>query len=103
MKRRTFRVEAAHTGHLLGEALAAELGVSREEAERLVAVGAVYVAGRRSRDAKAKLSSGQVVTAVLEEGGQSPLAAAPLAAPELRVLHEDADVLAVDKPAGMTA
>jgi 23S rRNA pseudouridine1911/1915/1917 synthase len=103
MKRRTFRVEAAHAGRLLGEALAAELGVPREEAERLVAVGAVYVAGRRSRDAKAKLSPGQVVTAVLEEGGQSPLAAAPVAEPQLRVLHEDADVLAVDKPAGMTA
>lgn len=103
MKRRTFRVEAAHTGHPLGEALAAELGVPREEAERLVGVGAVYVAGRRSRDAGAKLTAGQVVTVVLEEGGQSPLAAPPASAPALRILHEDADVIAVDKPAGMTA
>ncbi|HEX8825164.1 MAG TPA: RluA family pseudouridine synthase [Archangium sp.] len=103
MKRRTFRVEAAHSGHLLGEALAAELAVPPEEAERLVGVGAVYVAGRRCRDAKLRLSPGQVVTAVLEEGGQSPLAASPVATPEFRVLHEDPDVLAVDKPAGVTA
>ncbi|AKJ01227.1 RluA family pseudouridine synthase [Archangium gephyra] len=103
MKRRTFRVEAAHTGRPLGEALAAELGVPREEAERLVGVGAVYVAGRRSRDAGTRLTAGQVVTVVLEEGGQSPLAAPPASAPALRILHEDADLIAVDKPAGMTA
>ena len=81
MKRRTFRVESPHTGRPLGEALAAELGVPREEAERLVSVGAVYVAGRRCRDAGTRLVVGQVVTAVLEEGGQSPLAAAPAPAP----------------------
>ncbi|HEX8437764.1 RluA family pseudouridine synthase [Archangium sp.] len=103
MKRRTFRVDASHPARPLGEALAAELNLPQEEAERLVNVGAVYVAGRRCRDAKAKLSPGQVVTAVLEEGGQSPLAAAPASAPEFRVLHEDAEVIAVDKPAGMTA
>jgi 23S rRNA pseudouridine1911/1915/1917 synthase len=75
----------------------------REEAERLVGVGAVYVAGRRSRDAGTRLTAGQVVTVVLEEGGQSPLAAAPALVSALRVLHEDEDVIAVDKPAGMTA
>ncbi|PTL79042.1 RluA family pseudouridine synthase [Vitiosangium sp. GDMCC 1.1324] len=103
MKRRTFRAEVAHVNRPLGEALAAELGVPLEEAARLVDVGAVYVAGRRSRDARTRLSAGQVVTVVLEEGGQSPLAAAPGPAPTLRILHEDEDVIAVDKPAGMTA
>jgi 23S rRNA pseudouridine1911/1915/1917 synthase len=103
MKRRTFRVESTHTGHPLVDALAAELGLPREEAERLVGVGAVYVAGRRCRDAKTRLSAGQVVTAVLEEGGQSPLAVAPAPGPSLPVLYEDADVIAVDKPVGMTA
>ncbi|WP_257463343.1 RluA family pseudouridine synthase [Archangium lipolyticum] len=103
MKRRTFRVESTLTGRTVSEALAAELGLSLEEAERLVGVGAVYVAGRRCRDAKTRLVMGQVVTAVLEEGGESPLAEAPAQAPSFRVLHEDADVIAVDKPAGMTA
>ncbi|QRN95299.1 RluA family pseudouridine synthase [Archangium violaceum] len=103
MKRRTFRVESTLTGRTVSEALAAELGLSHEAAERLVGVGAVYVAGRRCRDAKARLAQGQVVTAVLEEGGESSLAEAPAPAPSLRVLHEDEDVIAVDKPEGMTA
>ena len=34
-------------------------------------VGAVYVAGRRCRDAGTRLAVGQVVTAVLEEGGRA--------------------------------
>jgi 23S rRNA pseudouridine1911/1915/1917 synthase len=103
MKRRTFRVEATQTGRPLGEALAAELGVPREDAEHLVGVGAVYVAGRRCRDARARLLTGQVVTAVLEEGGQSPLMSVPTPVSGLRVLHEDEDLIVVDKPAGMTA
>jgi 23S rRNA pseudouridine1911/1915/1917 synthase len=103
MKRRTFRVEPPQAGTSLGAALAAELGLSREESERLVQAGAVYVAGRRCRDVKAKLSPGQVVTAVLEESGQRTLEAAPAPTGGLRILHEDADVLVVDKPAGVTA
>jgi 23S rRNA pseudouridine1911/1915/1917 synthase len=103
MKRRTFRVETLHAGRPLGEVLAGVLGLPREEVERLVGVGAVYVGGRRSRDAAVRLTPEQVVTVVLEEGGQSPLAAVstPRLAP--RILHEDDQVLAVDKPAGMTA
>ncbi len=49
MKRRTFRVESTHAGRALGEVLSDALSLPREEAERLVGVGAVYVAGRRSR------------------------------------------------------
>jgi 23S rRNA pseudouridine1911/1915/1917 synthase len=103
MKRRTFRVEPPQAGTSLAEALAVELGLTREESERLVQAGAVYVAGRRSRDGAAKLSPGQVVTAVLEESGQRTLEAALAPAVGLRILHEDVDVLVVDKPAGMTA
>jgi 23S rRNA pseudouridine1911/1915/1917 synthase len=103
MKRRTFRVEPPHEGRALGEALAAALGLPREEAERLVGVGAVYVAGRRSRDAKLRLRAGQVVMVVLEEAGQSTLEAAPGPAGGPRVLYEDAELIAVDKPAGLTA
>lgn len=99
MKRRTFRAEGARA---VVEAVAFELGLPVEQARGLVEVGAVYVAGRRCRDSKARLTPGQVVAVVLEEGGQSSLAEAP-AAPTFRVLHEDADVLAVDKPAGLNA
>ena len=103
MKRRVFRAEAALVGRPLAEGVAAQLGLSLEEAGRLVGVGAVYVAGRRSRDARSPLGAGQVVMVVLEEGGQSPLAAPSAPARALSVLHEDAALIAVDKPPGMTA
>lgn len=102
MKRRTFRGEGAHVGRALVDAVAAELGLPVADARRLVEVGAVYVAGRRARDGAVKLQSAQVVTVVLEEAGQSPLDAVGPSAP-LRVLFEDADVIAVDKPAGLNA
>lgn len=103
MKRRIFRAEASLVGRPLAEGVAAQLGLPLEEAGRLVGVGAVYVAGRRSRDARSPLVAGQVVTVVLEEGGQSSLTPAPGPAPALCVLHEDELLLVVDKPAGMTA
>ncbi|NOJ97517.1 RluA family pseudouridine synthase [Corallococcus coralloides] len=102
MKRRTFRAEGAHVGRALVEAAAAELALPVADVRRLVDVGAVYVAGRRARDGAVKLLAAQVVTVVLEEAGQSPLEASKPAAP-LRVLFEDADVIAVDKPAGLNA
>lgn len=102
MKRRTFRAEGALVGRGVADAVAFELKLPEVEARRLVDVGAVYVGGRRSRDAKARLTAGQVVMVVLEEGGTSPLAEAP-PAPAPRVLYEDAEVIAVDKPAGLTA
>lgn len=102
MKRRTFRVEGVLVGKAVARAVADELGLPEPGARGLVEVGAVYVAGKRSRDANARLTAGQVVTVVLEEGGQSPLSETP-PAPELRVLYEDADVIAVDKPAGVSA
>jgi 23S rRNA pseudouridine1911/1915/1917 synthase len=102
VKRRTFQAEGALVGLSVAEALAAQLGLPAKEAQQLVQAGAVYLAGRRCRDATARLSAGQVVAVVLEEGGRSPLEAPPLP-PELRILLEDEALLAVDKPAGITA
>ena len=102
MKRRTFKAEGAHAGRALVDAVAAELALPVADVRRLVDVGAVYVAGKRARDGAVKLQPSQVVTVVLEEAGQSPLEAPKPAAP-MRVLFEDADVIAVDKPAGLNA
>jgi 23S rRNA pseudouridine1911/1915/1917 synthase len=102
MKRRTFRAEGPLVGRSVAEAVSSHLTLPPEDARRLVEVGAVYVGGKRARDAGLRLGEGQVVSVVLEEAGHSPLQAAP-AAPALRVLFEDADVLAVDKPAGVNA
>ncbi len=102
MKRRTFQATGAQVGRVVAEAVAAELKLSPEEARRLVEAGAVYLVGRRCRDPEARLRAGQVVAVVLEEGGRSPLEA-PAAPPPLGILFEDAEVIAVDKPAGITA
>ncbi len=102
MKRRTFQTEPPLAGRPVAEAVAEKLGVSVEEARRLVEAGAVYLAGRRCRDAGVRLRAGQVVAVVLEEGGRGVLEA-PAPPPPLSVLFEDEVVIAVDKPAGLTA
>ncbi len=102
MKRRTFQATGAQVGRSVVEALAAELEVPAEQARGLVEAGAVYLMGRRCRDPNARLRAGQVVAVVLEEAGRSPLEA-PAAPPTLSILFEDAEVIAVDKPAGITA
>ncbi|KFE67663.1 RluA family pseudouridine synthase [Hyalangium minutum] len=102
MKRRTFQAEGAQVGRSVVEAVAAELGMPVAQARALVEAGAVYLAGRRCRDPEARLRAGQVVAVVLEEGGQSPLEAPP-PPPPFTVLLEDAALIAVDKPAGITA
>jgi len=96
MKRRSFQVPGPGT---LEQVLQPTLG---GEAAAWVARGAVYVDGRRQRRPDVALRAGQVVSVVLEEGGVSALAPSE-PAPSLRVLAEDAEVLAVDKPAGITA
>ncbi len=82
----------------LEQALRPELG---GEASAYVARGAVYLDGRRERRPSTPVRAGQVLSVVLEEGGRAALARAEL--PLLCVLFEDADMLAVDKPAGLTA
>ncbi len=78
------------------------LALARDEAIALVDRGAVYVDGRRAKDAMARVAEGAKVMVVLEESGEAVTAPAPQA-PKLVVLYEDADVLAVDKPPGVTA
>ncbi len=98
MKRRTFIAAKRGT---IGEAVASALGMSSADANGLVSAGAVYLAGRRCRDASTPVSQGDPIIAVLEESGR---AAAPAAgARSLVVLHEDARLIAVDKPAGVLA
>ena len=82
--------------------LVARLPVSLADAEALVQRGAVYLGGKRVGASGAQLKAGDKVLVVLEESGRSVLA--PEARPlPLRVLFEDAHLLAVDKPAGLPA
>ncbi len=99
MKRRAFQTRAAGP---LAPSVAAGLGCPLDEARILVERGAVYVRGRRQRDPTAAVPADSPVLVVLEEAGRSSTAAADAPAP-LRVLHEDPDVLAVEKPPGLAA
>ena len=99
MKRKAFQTGAAGP---LAECVAGGLGCSLDDARALVERGAVYVRGRRQRDLARSLPVGTPVLVVLEEAGRS--STAPEAPPPpLRVLHEDRDLLAVDKPPGLPA
>ncbi len=98
MKRRTLTASADGP---LGAQLAAALQMSEEGVGQLVAAGAVYVDGRRCRDAGARVKSGAQLTAVLEEAGRSAATVPPERT--LDVLYEDARVIAVDKPPGVLA
>lgn len=103
MKRRTFTmIDEAGAPASLESAVARELSLSGPEARALIERGAVYVQGRRTLAPAARVSAGQKVTVVLEESGAAPTAPVPVAT-SLPVLFEDADVLAVAKPAGIPA
>jgi 23S rRNA pseudouridine1911/1915/1917 synthase len=101
VKRRLFDVTSAEAGPLLS-VLSARLGVSSGDAEALLLRGAVYLRGKRTQLPSLRLKAGDRLLVVLEESGRSVLQeAVPLAA--LRVLFEDAALLAVDKPSGLPA
>jgi len=85
-------------GERLDVFIARLAGLTRARAQRLIETGHVAVAGHRAR-ASLRLEPGQRVS------GETPPPADGAAAPEaipLHVLFEDGDVLAVNKPAGMT-
>lgn len=99
MKRRSATLEQATRVEAAVRDLVA---VPLAEARALVDRGAVYLDGKRARDGAARAGPGQRLLVVLEEAGEAVTApAAP--PPPLAVLFEDDGVIAVDKPAGVTA
>ena len=101
----TFSVDAASAGVRLDAFVAGALAISAAGARRLIAAGAVRVDGKRAAKG-ARVAVGARIeiaaaAATTKDGGRSP----PLPDPELgralRVIHEDADLVAVDKPSGM--
>ena len=98
MKRRTVVIEAPGS---VVEQLAEALELPLERAQELIDAGAVYVEGKRAKDGAALLQAGARLSAVLEEGGRAVTQKKD--APALVVLHEDADVLVVNKPPGLVA
>ncbi len=89
------RVPREAAGERLDRFLARELALTVDRARALIAGGRVRIRGKACAPAR-KLFGGEEV--VVERPAP---AAAPALGPELPVLYDDADCLAVDKPAGL--
>ena len=75
-----------------------DASLSRSRLARLIAGGAVAVNGTVMTDPRAKLAEGDLVEITVEEA--SEVDTLPEAIP-LVILHEDADLIVIDKPVGM--
>jgi 23S rRNA pseudouridine1911/1915/1917 synthase len=94
---KSFIVGEADAGERVDLALAAITGISRSQARRWIDEGLVRVNARACR-ASQRVQLGDALDADPPEPLPSPLAPEPIA---LRLLWEDADVLVLDKPAGL--
>jgi 23S rRNA pseudouridine1911/1915/1917 synthase len=92
-----FRVEEAGAGRRLDLVLAAAAGIARAQARRWIDEGRVLVNARPARPGQ-RVRRGDALEATPPE--PEPAHAAAEAIP-LEVLYEDADLIVVDKPAGL--
>jgi 23S rRNA pseudouridine1911/1915/1917 synthase len=75
-----------------------EAHLSRSRLARLIAEGAVRKDGAPVTDAKAKVAAGEVYEITVDEAAEVDTVAEDI---PLRIVHEDADLVVLDKPAGM--
>ena len=93
MSMRTYKVSAGRAGRSLVDFLAAMLGTSKKRAKGLLDARVVFVNGQRIWMARHPVARGDVVEVMEPEpGGERK---------EIRILHEDAEYLVVDKPPGL--
>jgi 23S rRNA pseudouridine955/2504/2580 synthase len=104
----TFTVTAEEAGQKLLQYLARRLGreIPQAALQRFIRTGQVRVDGKRAKPFF-RLALGQLVRVPpYEPGGPAadatpPVSANPSAIPDLDILHEDADLLVLVKPAGL--
>ena len=89
-------------GERLDAALARMFGLSRSRAADLIIAGAVLVDGRPAGKSD-RVRPGDWLDVTLPPSGQGPAEPRPEIVPGLSVVYEDADVVVVDKPAGVAA
>lgn len=75
-----------------------DAALSRTRLVRLIADGAVTVAGAVATDPKARIDAGTEVTVSVAEAEESHIAAEPV---PLDIVYEDADLIVVNKPDGL--
>src|SRR5918994_1263784 len=92
-------VEAQHDGIRLDRVLASEMpGYSRSQIQRLIEDGHVVLPRVKALKPNTQVREGDVVSVDLP----APVEAAPSAeAIPLDIVHQDADIIVLNKPAGM--
>ncbi len=89
-------------GERLDRLLAREVpGMSLERARKLIEAGSVRIRGKACKPLR-KLWGGEEIEIELGSPAKPALPAPEASAPPLRILHEDALLVIVDKPAGIT-
>jgi 23S rRNA pseudouridine1911/1915/1917 synthase len=101
VRRLSLAVGPGDEGERLDRFIAARGGISRGESRRALDAGGVFLDGRRCKVAGRIVRSGQRVVVNLAEGGRAAGEVAPLE--RARLLYADAELAAVDKPAGVPA
>jgi 23S rRNA pseudouridine1911/1915/1917 synthase len=105
-----FKVTAADRGQRLDQLLAARVpGLSRRKARVLLDLGGVFVDGARTKVAGKLLKPGQEVVANVGgallrasgEVGREARTRDEAALPPFSIVHQDDDLVVVDKPAGL--
>jgi 23S rRNA pseudouridine1911/1915/1917 synthase len=95
----TVRAEAAAAGERLDRLLAASITrVSRSRLKELIAAGAVASGARTIRDPAYRVNGGEAFTVTVPPAQPAVPAAEQI---PLVVVHEDAAVIVIDKPAGL--
>jgi len=94
---KSFIVGEADAGERVDQALAAITGISRSQARRWIDDGLVRLNDRGCRPSQ-RVQLGDALEAEPPEALPSPLLPEPIA---LAILWEDADLLVLDKPAGL--
>ncbi|HEY7675461.1 MAG TPA: RluA family pseudouridine synthase [Candidatus Methylomirabilis sp.] len=94
---RIFEADAAAAGQRLDVFLARAAGLTRAQAQRLIAGGYALVEGRAGKASQA-IRPGQRIALALPPAAPSALIPQPL---PLDIVHEDDDLLVVNKPPGL--
>lgn len=100
---RTVLVPEGLEGERVDAAVARLFGVSRTKAAELAADGRVSLDGAPAGKS-ARVSSGQMIEADLPSAADSPsVAVVAEPVPGMRIVHDDDDIVVVDKPVGVAA
>jgi len=101
--RRTLPVPEGLEGERLDSALSRLFGLSRTKAAELVGAGAVLLDGAPAAKADRVHAGAWLDVALPTPMSAAQQAAAPEPVPGMRVLHDDDDIVVVDKPVGVAA